>query len=35
MEGIGHAESDGAENSRNERKFHLQYAKVGPIREDM
>jgi hypothetical protein len=35
MEGIGHATSDGAENSGNERKFHLQFAKVGHMREDL
>jgi hypothetical protein len=35
VEGVGHAESDGAANSRNERKFHIQYAKVGQMREDM
>jgi hypothetical protein len=35
MEGIGHTKSDGAKNCGNKRKFHLQYAKVGQIREDL
>jgi hypothetical protein len=35
MEGIGHAESDGAENYGNERKFKLRYAKVGQIKGDL
>jgi hypothetical protein len=35
VEGVGHVESDGAENSGNERKFHLGFAKVGQMREDL
>jgi hypothetical protein len=35
VEGVGHAESDGAENYGKEREFQLRYAKVGQIREDM
>jgi hypothetical protein len=31
VEGVGHTESDGVENSGNERKFHLRYEKVGQI----
>ena len=34
-EGVGHGESDGAENSENERKSYLRYEKVGQIREDL
>ena len=35
MEGVGHTESDGAKNYGNERKFQLQYAKVGQIKGDL
>jgi hypothetical protein len=34
-EGVVHTESDGAENSGNERKFHFRFAKVGQMREDL
>jgi hypothetical protein len=35
VEGVGHAGSDGVENYENERKFQLQYAKVGQIKGDL
>jgi hypothetical protein len=32
MEGVGHAESDGAENYGSEMKFKLRYVEVGQIK---
>jgi hypothetical protein len=34
-EDVSHAESDGAKNYGNERKFQLQDAKVGELNGDM
>jgi hypothetical protein len=33
VEGVGQVENDGDENSRNEKMFHLWFAKVGQMSE--